>query len=90
MRRYSEQASAHIGMFESAKCDVNPQSNTRGIGPLVGRTSGYRRSVMHILVVISIITYHFSFIFQYIFIRVIWSGREICPLLMYPSKFLIF
>ena len=39
-------------MFESPKCDVNPQPNTRGIGPLVGRTSGIRRSVMHVLVVI--------------------------------------
>ena len=76
-------------MFESQKYDVNPQPNKRGIGPLVGRTSGYRRSVMHVLAVISIITYHFSFICQYIFIRVIWSGREICPLLMHPSKFLM-
>ena len=77
-------------MFESPKCDVNPQPNTRGIGPLVGRTSGYRRSVMHVLAVIFSITYHFSFICQYNFIRVKWSGREICPLLMYPSKFFIF
>ena len=76
-------------MFESPKCDVNPQPNTLGIGPLVGRTSGYRRSVMHVLAVISIITYPFSFICKYIFIRVIWSGREICPLLMCPSTFLI-
>ena len=37
-----------IGIFESPKCDVNPQPNTRGIGPLVGRTSGNRRSVMHV------------------------------------------
>ena len=79
-----------IGMFESPKCDVNPQPNTQGIGPLVGRTSGYRRSVMHVLAIIFSITYHFSFICQYIFIRVKWSGREICPLLMYPSKFFIF
>ena len=41
-----------IGIFESPKCDVNPQPNTRGIGPLVGRTSGNRRSVMHVLTVI--------------------------------------
>ena len=79
-----------IGIFESPKCDVNPQLNTRGIGPLVGRTSGYRRSVMHVLAVISSITYHFSCICQYIFFGVIWSGREICPLLMYPGKFRIF
>ena len=39
-----------IGIFESPKSDVNPQSNTRGIGPLVGRTSGNHRSVMHDLV----------------------------------------
>ena len=78
-----------IGMFESPKCDVNVQPNTRGIGPLVGRTSGYRRNVMHVLAVISSVTYYFSFICQYIFIRVIWSGREIFPLLMHPSKFLI-
>ena len=76
-------------MFESPKCDVNPQPNTGGIGPLVGRTSGYRRSVMHVLAVIFSITYHFSFICQYIFIWVKWSGREICPLLMYQSKFFI-
>ena len=79
-----------IGMFESPKCDVNPQPNTQGIGPLVGRTSGNHRSVMHVLAVILSITCHFFFICQYIFIRVIWSGREICPLLMYPSMFLIF
>ena len=69
-----------IGMFESPKCDVNPQPYTRGIGPLVGRTSGYRRSVVHVLAVMFSITYHFSFICQYIFIRVKWSDREICPL----------
>ena len=80
-------ANIPIGMFESPKCDVNPQPNTRGIGPLVGRTSGYRRSVIHVLAVIFSITDHFSFICQYIFIRVKWSGREICPLLMYPSNF---
>ena len=77
-------------MFESPKCDVNPQPSTRGIGPLVGRTSGYRRSVMHNLAVILSITCRFFFIHQYIFIRVICSGREICPLLMYPGIFLIF
>ena len=79
-----------IGIFESPKCDVNPQPNTRGIGPLVGRTSGNRRSVMHVLAVIFRITYHFFFIFQYIFIQVVLSGREIYPLLMYLSKFLVF
>ena len=81
----------YIGMFKSLKCDVNPQPNTRDIGLLVGRSNGYHRSVVHVLAVISSITYHFSFICQYIFIQVtkkcIWSGREICPLLMYPSKF---
>ena len=79
-----------IGIFESPKCDVNPQPNTRGIGPLVGRTSGNRRSVMHDLVEIFSVTYNFSFICQYIFIWLISSGREIFPLLKYPSKFLIF
>ena len=79
-----------IGIFEPPKCDVNPQPNTRGIGSLVGRTSGYRRSVMRVLAVMFSITYHFSFICQYNLIRVKWSGREICPLLMYPSKFFIF
>ena len=79
-----------IGIFESAKSDVNLQPNTRGIGPLVGRTSGNHRSVMHVLAVIFMITYHFSVICQYIFIRATWSGREISPLLIYPSKFLIF
>ena len=79
-----------IGIFEPPKCDVNPQPNTWGIGPLVGRTTGNRCSVMHVLAVILSITYHFFFICQYIFIRVIWSAREICPLLMYPSTFLLF
>ena len=79
-----------IGIFESPKCDVNPQPNTRGIGPLVGRTSGNRRSVMHVLVEIFSITYNFSFICRYIFIWLISSGREIFPLLKYPGKFLIF
>ena len=51
-----------VGVFESPKCDVNPQPNTRGIGPLVGRTSGNRHSVMHVLVEIFSITYNFSFI----------------------------
>ena len=37
-----------IGIFNSQKCDVNPQPNIRGIGPLVSRTSGNRHSVMHI------------------------------------------
>ena len=79
-----------IGIFESPKCDVNPQPNTRGIRPLVGRTSRYRRSVMHVLAVILTITCHSLFICQNIFILVIWSGREICPLLMDPSIFLVF
>ena len=79
-----------IGMFGSPKYDVNPQPNTRGIGPLVGRTSRYRRSVMHVLAVILSITCHFFFICQIFFIRVIWSDREICPLLIYPSIFCIF
>ena len=79
-----------IGIFESPKCDVNPQPNTRGIGPLVGRTSGNRHSVMHVLVEIFIITYNFSFIYQYIFIWLISSGRDIFPLLRYPGKFLLF
>ena len=57
-----------IGIFESPKCDVNSQPNTRGIGPLVGRTSGNRRSVMHVLVEIFSKTYNFSFICQYIII----------------------
>ena len=43
-----------IGIFESPKYDVNPQPNIRGIGPLVGRTSRYHRSVMHVLAVILI------------------------------------
>ena len=79
-----------IGIFESPKCDVNPQPNTRGIGPLVGRTSGYRCSVMHVLGVILSLSCHFFFICQNIFVRVIWSGREKCPLLLYPSIFLVF
>ena len=83
-----------IRIFEPPKCDVNPQPNTRGIGPLVGRTSGNRRSVMHVLAVIFSITrdlyYISSFICQYIFIQVILSGREIYHLLMYPSTFLEF
>ena len=79
-----------IDIFESPKCDVNPQPITRGIGPLVGRTSGNRRSVMPVLVEILSITYNFSFICQYIFIWLISSGREIFPLLKYPDKFLIF
>ena len=47
------------------KCDKNvkykrtdaPKPNTRGIGPLVGRTSGYRNSVIHVLAVILSMTY---------------------------------
>ena len=79
-----------IGIFESPKCDVNPQPNTRGIKPLVGRTSDSRGSVMHVFVEILSIPYNFSFICQYIFIWLISSGREIFPLLKYPGKFLIF
>ena len=79
-----------IGIFESPKCDVNPHPNTRGIGRRVGRTSGNRGSVMHVLVEIFSITYNFSFICQYIFIWLTLSGREIFPLLKYPGKFLIF
>ena len=58
--------------------------------PLVGRTSSNRRSVMRVLAVIFSITYHFFFICKYISIQVILSGREIYPLLMYPSTFLVF
>ena len=80
----------NIGVFKSPKCDVNPQPNTWGIGPLVGRTrSGTRCSVMHVLAVIWNKTCHFFFICQYIFIRVTLSGTEICPLSMYPSIILI-
>ena len=79
----------HIGVFKSPKCDVNPQPNTRGIGPLVGRTSGTHCSIMHVLAVIWSKTCHFFFICQYLFIRVTLSGTEICPLSMYPSIFLI-
>ena len=75
-----------IGIFESPKCDVNPQPNTQGIGPLVGRTSGNCRSVKHVLAVIFSKTYNFSFICQYIFSWLMSSGRGICPLLIYPSK----
>ena len=57
---------------------------------MVGKTSSYRRSVMHILVVSLSITCHFFFICQNIFIWVIWSGRELCLLLMDPSLFLVF
>ena len=77
----------HIGIFESPKYDVNPQPNTLGIGPLVDRTS---RKVMHVLAVIWSTTCHFFFICQNIFIRVIWSGRKICPLLMDSSIILVF
>ena len=34
--------------LESPKYDVNLWSCTRDIGPLVSRTIGYRRSVMHV------------------------------------------
>ena len=79
-----------IGIFESPKYDVNLQPNKRGIGPLVGRTSRYRSSVTHVLAVILSITCHFSFICQNIFIWVIRSDREICPLAMYPITFIVF
>ena len=79
-----------IGIFNSPNYDVNPQPNTRGIGPLVGRTSGNRHSIMHVLAVILSKTCHFFFNCQYIFIPVILSGREICPHLIYPNTFLIF
>ena len=39
--------SVFIGIFESLKYDVNPKPNTRGIGPLVGRTSCYPGSYAH-------------------------------------------
>ena len=79
-----------IGMFEYPKCDVNPQPNTRGIGPLVGRASRNRHSGVHVLEVILSITCHFLFICQNIFIWVKRSDRKICPLLMDPSIFLVF
>ena len=41
-----------IGIFNSPKYDVSPQPNTRDIGPLVGRTSGDRHGIMHVLAVI--------------------------------------
>ena len=75
-------------IFEFPKCDVNPQPNTRDMGPLVGWTSRYHRSVTHILAVILSVTCHFFFISQNIFIRVIWSGRKICRLLTDLSIFL--
>ena len=59
--------SCTIGIFEYPKCDVNPQPNTQGIGPLVDRTSGNRRSIMHGLVEIFSITYNFSFILSLYF-----------------------
>ena len=42
----------NIGIFNSRNYDVNPEPNTLGIGPLVGRTSVNRSSVMHIIAVI--------------------------------------
>ena len=45
---------------------------------------------MHVLAVIFSKSYYFSFICQYIFSWLISSGREICPLLIYPSKSFIF
>ena len=90
MSTYNQTLDACIEIFNSPKYDVNAQPNTRGIGPLVGRTSRYRRSVMHVLAMILNKTCHFFFICQYVSIKVTWSGREICTLLMYPSVFLIF
>ena len=66
---------ALIEIFNSTKYDVNPQPNTQGIGPLVGRTGGNCRSVMHVLAVILCKTCHFFFICQDIFIWVTLSGR---------------
>ena len=74
-----------IGMYNSPKYDVNPQPNTRGIRPLVGRTSGYRRSVMHVLAVMLSKTSHLFVISQYIFIRASLPDREMCPLSMCPG-----
>ena len=54
----------HIRGFGSPKCKVNPQPNTRVLGPLVGRTSGNRRRAMHILAVILSITCHFFSVSQ--------------------------
>ena len=45
---------SRIGIFEFPKYDSNP--DTRGIGPLVGRTNCNHRSVMHVLAVISSLT----------------------------------
>ena len=87
---YREHMQKPIGMFKSPKCDVNPQPNARGIRPLVGRTSGNRRSVMHLLAEILSLTFHFFCNCQNIFVRVILSGREKYHLLMYPSIFLVF
>ena len=70
------QLSHTIGIFNSPKYDINPQPNTRGNGPLVGRTSGNCRSVTHVLGVILSKTCHFFFICQYIFIRVTLSCRN--------------
>ena len=62
--KYPETALISIGMFKSPKCDVNPQPNTRGIGPLVGRTSSNRRSVMHVLAVTNF-KYNLSFLLYF-------------------------
>ena len=57
--------------FESLKCDINPQPNTQGIEPLVGRTSRYCRSIMHVSAIILSLTCHFFIIYQNIFASVI-------------------
>ena len=56
IRLFSCFISKAIGIFESPNCDVNPQPNKQGIGPLVGRTSGNHHSVMHVFVVILSLT----------------------------------
>ena len=47
----------------------------------LGRWLAEPSSVIHVLAVI---------LCQNIFIRVIWSGREMCPLLMNPYTVLVF
>ena len=79
-----------IGIFYSTKYDVIYKFNTQ---PKVGRTSGNRRNVMHVLAVILSKICHFFFICQISSIGLHClpvSGREICPLLIYPRIFLNF
>ena len=59
-------------------------------GLLVGRTSGNHRNSMRVLAVILSTTCKFFFICRINFIRVIWSGREMCPISMYSSTFIVF